>query len=56
MREHFLHRVMNGRPFHGLRSKLEFIYARMARHLSTAIAITLCGAIVITLQYGISEG
>ena len=56
MRELFRLRVMNGRPFHGLRSKLEFIYARMARYLSTAIAITLCGAIAITLQYGISEG
>lgn len=56
MRELFLLRVMNGRPFHGLRSKLEFIYARMARYLSTAIAIAFCGAIVITLQHGISEG
>ncbi len=56
MREHFLLRAMNGRPFHGLRSKLEFIHARMARYLSTAITITLCSAIAVTLQYVISEG
>ena len=55
MRELFLHRAMNGRPSRGHRSKLEFIYARMARYLSSSIAIALCSAAFIALQYFIAE-